>query len=384
VFDAIATRNVQRRATDPPIRVAIDVTALLGARTGIGRLVAGLVETLEARAEVDVARFAVTARARRGAAPNQRLPLPARGARAVWERMNWPPIELWSGQVQVVHGTNYIVPPSPATRLVSVHDLTAIRYPEMCTADVRRMPVLLRRSLRQGAHVHTDSRFVAEEVHAELGVERARIHPIAPGVPISEESLAQARRAPHPFGGRPFALALGTVEPRKDLPMLVRAFADAASGLDDLTMVIAGTDGWGSDALRTAIEALPPAIRTRIIREVDVDDNRRSELLVHASFMAYPSLYEGFGFPPLEAMVAQTPVIATIAGSLPEVLGDGAEFVPIGDRVALSEAMIRLASDGQRRNELIANGRRTVAQYQWSRAAEMFETLYRELANEPS
>ncbi len=372
---------MQHRTTEPPIRVAIDVTPLLGARTGIGRLVAGLVDGLEARPDVEVARFAMTARARRLAAPKQRFPLPARAARAVWERIEWPTIEPWAGRVDVVHGTNYVVPPSRVARLVSVHDLTAIRFPEMCTPDVRRMPVLLKRSLRRGAHVHTDSHFVADEVHAELGVERARIHTIAPGVPIAHESLATARRHPHPFDGRPFALALGTVEPRKDLPMLVAAFAETASQLPDLTLVIAGADGWGSEALGAAIAGLPSAIRARIIRETNVDDDRRSALLVHASFVVYPSLYEGFGFPPLEAMAARTPVIATSAGSLPEVLGNGAEFVDVGDIAALFDAMIRVASDGRRRSELVENGQRRVDQYQWPITAEKFVALYRDLAD---
>lgn len=360
--------------------MAVDVTALLGAQTGIGRLVAGLLAMLEGRADIEIARFAMTARERHLAAPNQRCALPARPARALWERFDWPPIELWTGRVDVVHGTNYIVPPSRATRLVSVHDLTAIRFPEMCTPDVRRMPVLLRRSIRNGAHVHTDSAFVADEVQSEFGLDRDRIHTIAPGVPISDASLESARAGAHPFEGRPFALALGTVEPRKDLPMLVRAFVAAAAQLPDLMLVVAGADGWGSEALRVAIEQVPPSIRSRLLRDTDVDDARRSSLLVHASFVVYPSVYEGFGFPPLEAMAARTPVIATTAGSLPEVLGDGAEFVAVGDTDALCGAMVRLSTDEGRQRELIERGRQRVEMYRWDTMGERFAELYRMLA----
>jgi hypothetical protein len=143
------------------VRVAIDTTPLIGPQTGIGRFVSGLVDSLKAHSAIEAVPFAMTAHDRTAAAPNQKLPLPARPMRAIWEHSDWPTIEQWTGTVNLVHGTNYVVPPSRRTRLVSVHDLTAIRYPEMCTADVVRMPILLRRAIRAGAHVHTDSAFVA-------------------------------------------------------------------------------------------------------------------------------------------------------------------------------------------------------------------------------
>jgi glycosyltransferase involved in cell wall biosynthesis len=375
-------------ATDrKTVRVALDTTPLLGPRTGIGRFVEGLVGSLMAQPTIEVVPFAMTARERSLAAPNQAWPLPARPMRAVWERGDWPTIERWTGTIDVVHGSNYIVPPTRSTtsghtpRLVSVHDLTAIRYPEMCASDVVRMPILLRRALRSGAHVHTDSRFVASEVHSELDVPMERIHTIAPGVPIDPEALEHARNGPHPFGDRPFALALGTVEPRKDLPLLVRSFVQAAAELDDLTLVIAGADGWGSDALRSELADVPEEFRARIIRESHVDDDRRASLLTHAHFVVYPSRYEGFGFPPLEAMTAETPVIATLAGSLPEVLGDAAEFVPVDDVDALAQSMIGLRQNDQRRSELVELGTQQVARYSWATTGEQFAALYAQLAS---
>jgi glycosyltransferase involved in cell wall biosynthesis len=371
------------------VRVALDTTPLLGPRTGIGRFVEGLVGSLAPHRNIEVVPFAMTARGRSGAAPNQAWPLPARPMRAIWERANWPTIDRWTGAVDVVHGTNYIVPPTRRARvragqlprLVSVHDLTAIRYPEMCTADVVRMPILLRRALRAGAHVHTDSRFVADEVHSELGVPMERIHTIAPGVPIEDGALENARNGPHPFGGCAFALALGTVEPRKDLPLLVRSFVQAASELDGLLLVIAGVDGWGADALQSELARVPQELRVRIIREPEVNDTRRASLLTHAHFVVYPSRYEGFGFPPLEAMTAGTPVIATIAGSLPEVLGDAAEFVPIGDVDSLSHAMIGLNRNPAKRTELVRLGAQRVERYTWAATGDRFAELYAELAS---
>jgi glycosyltransferase involved in cell wall biosynthesis len=365
-----------------PVRVALDVTPRIGRQTGIGRFVGGLQSALAALADEDgivVVPFALTWRDRSAVAPAQRLPLPARPMRALWERIDHPHIERWTEAIDVVHGTNYVVPPSQSARLVSVHDLTAIRYPEMCTPDVVRMPRILRRSLRD-AHVHTDSVFVAQEVHAEFGVPMERIHTIAPGIPIDRTSLDAARTRSRPFGGRPYLLALGTVEPRKDLPLLVRAFLDVASELADASLVIAGADGWGADALNEQLNRVPQTLRHRIVRETDVSDARRSELLVHANAVVYPSRYEGFGFPPLEAMVAETPVIATTAGSLPEVLGDAAELVPVNDSDALARAMVSIVSDPVRRQELIRRGVQRAQLYNWARTAQEFAVLYRSLA----
>jgi glycosyltransferase involved in cell wall biosynthesis len=365
-----------------PVRVALDVTPCIGRQTGIGRFVEGLQKALANDDGIVVVPLAMSARNRSVVAPAQRLPLPARPMRSVWERIDQPTIELWTGPIDVVHGTNYIVPPSRSARLVSVHDLTAVRYPEMCTPDVVRMPRFLRRSLGAGTHVHTDSAFVAREVHEEFGVPLERVHTIAPGIPIDRASLDTARQRQRPLGGRPYVLALGTVEPRKDLPLLVRSFVAAASDLADFSLVIAGADGWGANELNEELSRVPQTLRHRIIREVDVNDVRRSELLVHAEVLVYPSRYEGFGFPPLEAMVARTPVIATTAGSLPEVLGDAAELVPVNDSDALAIALVSVLTDAGRRNELVHRGVQRAHRYDWAKAALEFAALYRSLAEQ--
>ena len=366
-----------------PYRVALDVTPMIGARTGIGRLVAGLREAVEAHTEVDLVPFAMTARGHTAVAPHQRLPIPARPTRAVWERVDWPRIESLVGPVDVVHGTNYIVPPSRARRLVSVHDLTAFRYPDMCTPDVQRMSRLLLRAIHSGVHVHTDSQFVANEVATDLGVSADRIHVIAPGVPIDGEALAVAKSAPHPFGQRPYVLAIGTVEPRKDYPVLVRAFVDVANEFPEALLVIAGADGWGTDALDRALELVPPHVRVRLIRERSVNDRRRNHLLAHCAAFAYPSVYEGFGFPPLEAMAAGRPVVATAVGSLPEVLGDAARLVVLGDEAAFARALIEALVDSQSENDRYLDaGYRQVQRYSWSAMGDQFVALYQALGND--
>jgi alpha-1,3-rhamnosyl/mannosyltransferase len=179
-------------------------------------------------------------------------------------------------------------------------------------------------------------------------------------------------------GGERYVLAIGTIEPRKNLPGLVRAFDLVAKTDPDVRLVIAGADGWGVDALDHAVAVSPFA--GRIVRLGYVSDADHADLLAGASVLAYPSLYEGFGHPPFEAMAAGVPVVTTTAGSLPEVVGDAAELVPPGDEAALADALTRVLTDDALRAELVARGRRRAGAFPWSTAIDNFVGLYRRVA----
>ncbi|HEX2064563.1 MAG TPA: glycosyltransferase, partial [Acidimicrobiales bacterium] len=138
-------------------------------------------------------------------------------------------------------------------------------------------------------------------------------------------------------GADRYILALGTVEPRKDLPALVRSFDLVASRDAGAHLVVAGPDGWGLEAFGAAVAAARH--RSRIRRLGYVSGPEKAALLAGASVFAFPSIYEGFGLPALEAMAAAVPVVATAGGALPEVLGDGAVLVPVGDVEAMATAM---------------------------------------------
>jgi glycosyltransferase involved in cell wall biosynthesis len=355
------------------LRVAIDTTPLIGPRTGIGQFTAGLVDGLRAEAsQIEVVGFEMTWR---GRTPGTK-PLPARPMRELWRRLDRPPIEWWTGPVDVVHGTNYVVPPTKrAVRLVSVHDLTSVRYPELCTADTRQFPALVLRALRGGAHVHCDSRFVADEVIAWAACDPARVHVVAPGIPARVAPQTMART-----DGPPYVLVLGTIEPRKDHATVLRAFATVAAHDADLRLVVAGADGWGSVAYDAALAMLAPAVQARVERRRNVDDAERDRLVAGARALAYPSIYEGFGFPPLEAMAAGVPVVATNVGSLPEVLGDAAALVRSGDADGLASALLRAHMDHGSRLEMIAQGKARAANFTWTRCAQEMVRVYRMLA----
>lgn len=350
----------------------------------MGEAAAGLLTALAERDDVVPVVYALTWHGRHeldaAVPPGTRTatrPFPARIVRSLWERgVSEPRIERWTGRVDVVHALNYVAPPALAPVIVMVHDLTFVRFPELCTPDTLRYPGLLRRALERGAVVHTPSEFVAEEVRDHFGLEPARVVAVHSGVPAVQGGDAAA--GAQLVGATRYVLSLGTVEPRKNLPVLVRAFASVAAVDPDVRLVIAGPDGWDRERVTATIAASPFA--NRIVRLGYVADSARRNLLAGATVFAYPSVYEGFGFPPLEAMAARVPVVAGRAGALPEVLGDAAELVEPDDEGGLADAISRLLTDGAARGAHVERGLARVARYSWSAAATRLVALYRELA----
>jgi len=379
------------------VRLALDATPLLGPRTGVAHFTTGALYALAARPGTEVFGYALSWRGRTSL--REVLPpgvtsgwsVPARPLLWAWARSDVVTaeriIDVEDG-VDVVHGTNFVVPPTRrAARVVTVHDLTCVRYPELCTRTTLRYPALIRRAVASGAWVHTPSASVAGEVCDAFAVPPERVRAVPHGVQLP----ADERVAPLPDAGRRaakeltgcerYVLALGTVEPRKDLPSLVRAWDRLAAGdrHQDVGLVIAGPDGWGAQSLAAAIAGAHH--RSRIGRAGYVDGEQRLNLLAGADVLAYPSRYEGFGLPPLEAMSQHVPVVATDAGALPEVCGDAALLVPAGDEDALADALAAVLDDEGCRAALVARGTARAATFTWDRCADGLLGLYADAAH---
>jgi glycosyltransferase involved in cell wall biosynthesis len=350
------------------VLVAVDVTPLLGARTGVARTVEGLLGALpQAAPEISVLPYVLSGRARRVPQGTRVLPVPASVALRSWGRIGLPRADRWLGDAQVVHGTNFAVPPMrdrPTT--VTVHDCWCARHPELCRPEWVALSSTVQMAVDRGAWIHVGTEWVASEVRDVYGAERIEVVPF--GAPDVGEPGPVAVRGP-------FVLAIATLDRRKGLHHLVRAFGAVAPERPDLQLVVVGARGNAQAAVVAAVEDLGPlAHRVHLVGAAD--DPTRWALLHAATVLAFPSLDEGFGFPVLEAMSCGTPVVATAVGGVPEVAGDAAELVPVGDEGALATALARVVDDEAVRARLAAAGPAQAARFTWDRTAAGMAALW--------
>lgn len=356
------------------MRIGFDTGPLHGPRTGIGAAVDELHRALGARADLDLVDYVLSFRAR--LAPGaRRLPLPAALAHRAWAQAARPRVDRWLGDVGLVHGTNYVVPPSRLPRVVSVYDLWFMRHPDLATPAVRHAAAVLRRSVDAGAVVHTSS--VATE-HA--------VREMLPGAPVRTVHLgalavpASDGMCPIPdLAGRPFIVAIGTIERRKNLPRLVAAFGSIAAEHGEVMLVLAGSPGDDAAATEQAIDALGPRVAPRVLRAGRIDDAARAWLLRHSAVVAYPSLDEGFGFPVLDAMQVRVPLVASTAGSIPEVAGDAARYCDPLDVDSIAAALADVLGDDEQRRRLVAAGDSQWVGFTWQRCADGIAALYHDV-----
>jgi glycosyltransferase involved in cell wall biosynthesis len=344
------------------MRVGIDAGPLLDPLTGVGRYTLELAGALE-RAGVDVVRFAVAWGGR--AHGIRRLRLPARLARALWRR-GLLTVDRLAGCPDVVHATNFVLPACRAPGVVTVHDLS-FEFDE-AFPGAAALRTLVPWSLRRAAVVVVPSRSVADEVAARYGVAEERLAVTPEGVgerffgatPLADAALAGIGLR------RPFALALGTLEPRKNLTHLLQAWEAARARLPGWTLALAGRRGWGP-----ALPAAQGVVYTGYVAEETLPG-----LLAAAEVFCYPSSYEGFGLPPLEAMAAGTAVLAGAYPAAHEVLGDAALLVDPRDPAGMAEGLVALAEDGRLRAELERAGRARAAIYTWEGCARATVAAY--------
>jgi glycosyltransferase involved in cell wall biosynthesis len=354
-----------------PLPVAFDIGALLGPLTGVGTAVAGMEAALAARDDVELIPYACSFRGelRPG---DRRLPIPAALAHRLWAHTSHPQVDRWLRPARVVHGTNYVVGPARAARVVSVYDCWFLRHPGDANPDVVRAGQVLRRAVAHGATVHASSAATAAACRELLRTERVETIPLGP-----PPDPPPARDRPD---GPPYVLALGTLERRKNVPRLVEAFGKLVANRHDVALVLAGADGDDRAAIDAAIDALPATARSRVDVRGRVDAATKATLLAHAAVLAYPSLDEGFGFPLLEAMQRRVPVVASTAGSIPEVAGDAALLVDAADCDALADALATVLDDDEVSSRLIEAGSARLAAFSWQATGEGLAALYHRLA----
>ncbi len=378
--------NDQRHGIDHLVRVALDVTPVLGVRTGVGRYVEHLLGALAGGPDDLVA----TAFTLRGAGGLQAVlpagvavrhrPVPARVLRELWARVELPPVEWLAGRADVFHGTNFVLPPARrAAGVLTVHDLSYLRTPETVTADSLRYRALVPRGLRRAAVVCAPSAAVAAELRAEyrLPADRVAVTPL--GV---DESWLRAEPPARDWltaRGLPerYLLFVGSLEPRKGLPTLLAAYRELRVADGDVPpLVLAGPTGWGPGLDTTGLP--PGSVRTPGY----LDPPALRGTVAGAACLAFPSVYEGFGLPPLEALACGTPVVASDLPVTREVLGEAATLVPVGDVDALAAGLAAaLAGDGGPTARAARRGH--AATFTWTRCAEATRAAYQRAVTAP-
>jgi glycosyltransferase involved in cell wall biosynthesis len=260
--------------------------------------------------------------------------------------------------------------------VATVHDLGYKHFPQAHPLQQRALLDLGTRFTVSNAHVViADSEATKRDVIAFYGVHELAVRVAYPGpMPLADVSAAQIDATLKKFGmtkRRPFALHVGTLQPRKNLRRLVQAWARLPSTMRDAQLVLAGGAGWGDEAaqLRRDVDAL--GLSQRLIFAGYISDIEKSALLRAAQLYVFPSLYEGFGFPVLEAQSAGVPVVCSNTSSLPEVAGDAALLFDPTQADAIAHAITQAVHDDALRAKLIDAGHANLTRFSWHACATM-------------
>lgn len=312
-------------------------------------------------------------------APNlieARMPIPTRWFHPVSMRFDVPKVE-WMVKFDLLFAPNFVPPPTRTRRLVlTVHDLAFKLFPPTAPLATRRWLSRLDASIERAARIIVVSERSRHDLLELYPVPSERVAVVPLGVDAetfrpAPEPLVRAVRQRYGID-RPYLLSLTGIEPRKNLPATIGAYAALR---DDLrpALVLAGPvapwnpEGW--NLLRPALDRLPPSIRDRIVLTGYVSDEEKVALLTGAEGLVYPSLYEGFGLPVIEAMACGIPVLTSDVSALPETAGDAALLVDPHDEAAITHGMERLLTDSVLRRTLVEAGADRSRMFTWEETA---------------
>jgi len=351
------------------VRVLLDYRPALRERTGVGEYAHQVAASLSKRLAkpADLALFSSSWKDRLspGVIPGVRTVdarIPVTFLNLAWHRLEWPPVELLAGSVDIAHSLHpLLMPARRAAQIVTVHDLYFLDRPENTAVEIRRdYPALAASHARRADAVITVSEYTAGNIRSQLSLDRDTIAICPPGAPPWSPV---DRRDP-----RGHILFMGTVEPRKNVPALLRAYASLVKRRPDAPpLAIAGKIADACQSILTDIAAPPLAGRVRPVGYVSGDNRER--LYREASMLVLPSFDEGFGMPVLEAMTLGIPVIVSTRGALPEVVGDAGLLVDPEDHDGLSAAMERLLTDDALAARNAAAGLARARQFSWDATA---------------
>lgn len=375
------------------MRVGLDISPLTSARTGVGNYCYYLLKHLlrlesgcefagfsSGRSRIELGELA-------GMLPHRHVPVPTRALYAVWSTLRAPKVDSLLGGVDVFHATNYFVPPTKsARRVVTFHDLAFLVAPELCSPKIRRtFSKGIKRFATEADAIIACSESTKADIIRLLGVDASKVtvayeavdEDFAPG---EDKEKAAAHLAAHHGVRGPFFLFVGTLEPRKNIPTLLRAFASIASDVPH-DLVLVGGIGWNAATIFDTIEELGLSQRVVQLGFLNSHDELAAFYSAAEAFV-FPTLYEGFGLPILEAMKCGCPVITSNISSAPEVAGDAALCHDPRDAGAFAQSMRNVVEDAQLRETLAARGIEQARRFSWESCARTTIDVYTSVAGQ--
>jgi glycosyltransferase involved in cell wall biosynthesis len=372
------------------MRILLDARTVGREFSGVGNYVQELVRAFS-RLEADHD-FVLGVNGASGRLRDQQLDARFRFFDIPFSHENHPLGDLWEdhvlprraaqGGVDVIHGPAFLIPtrPTRVTKVVTIHDLVAFTHPETVPWKYAMyMRRLIRRAVRSADRVITVSDYVHDDLVRRLHVSPRKLESVRSGVSddFRRADDTAVERVRERFSlRRPYLLFVGNLEPRKNLPGLVRAFREVrARAPQPVDLVVCGKVAWKSEALLRELSAVDLAGSVHVtgyVRSADLP-----ALYSGAEVFVFPSFWEGFGFPVLEAMACGTPVVSSNVSSIPEVAGDAALLVDPRSLPEISEAVLLLLRDGTKRSELVRKGLERARAFSWSETARRTLETYR-------
>ncbi len=377
----------------PGVRIAFNAVPVLSPLTGVGqytyRLIAEMQKLLACRPwlfygtswQQDI-RSAAAPLTRLGHRALMRFAPNPQGISRLLKQVRFS-MGVRGHSIDLYHEPAYLALRFRGPTVVTVHDISWIRHPETHPVErVRLMNKIMPRVIEQAAHIVVDSDFVRREVMSHYGVKPERVTTVHLGVAPEFFPLQTGHHVPvlERFGLRAgeYLLAVGTLEPRKNLSSVISAYLQLSCALRrKYPLVVVGMAGWGMEQLSSRLRQLVDSGEVRLLGYVPQES--LPALYSGARMLVYPSLYEGFGLPPLEAMACGTPVIASRKASLPEVVGDVGLLVEPLDDLEIARHMRALIDDDELHARLGVNGRRRALGFTWRKFALEMLDVYRKV-----
>jgi len=389
--------------------ITLDYTPAIRQSAGIGRIVRGQVDALiQANPGYDLRLFVVgkvTDDERANAPlPLHTTPISERNMVRIWHRLNSPipQIEWFMREsnkadgsarrtTDLLHATDFVLPPSRARKkMLTVHDLAFIHHPETAMPSLHHyLNVVVPRSIHKADHILADSQHTANDIVETWAIDAEQItvaqgavdhNRFCPTAKMNDDTITseQTARAWLGIGNRPFILGLSTLQPRKNFVRLIEAFHQARQEADlPHCLIIGGGKGWMYDKIYERINTLDLA--DHVLLPGFVPDELLPALYRAAEFFAYPSLYEGFGIPIIEALACGTPVLTATNSCLPEAGGRGAIYVDAQDVESIANGILQLAQDQSLQRRLRQAGLEHAAQFTWERSAQQVLEAYQKV-----